>query len=128
MRAKRSVTDQTSRFRFVDWVKQLARDAGSTVFFSRVLVRRTILTGRVAFRRFFLDEPIHDSFTLFVADWCLRFSSALQRRTATTKREVNDLAAVLLFNARLINFVRGALSKIERHLLHRNRFLSGWLK
>jgi hypothetical protein len=28
---------------------------------------------------------------------------------------VNDLAAVLLFNARLINFVRGALSKIERH-------------
>ena len=63
MRAKRSVTDQTSRFRFVDRVKQLARDAGSTVFFSRVLVRRTILTGRVAFGCFFLDEPIQDSFS-----------------------------------------------------------------
>src|SRR2546421_10938183 len=84
-----------------------------------MLVRRAILTGRVTFGCLLVDETITDSFCFFVADRCLRFGAGLQRRASATKSVGDKVTAVLLFDARLINFIRRALSKVESNLLHR---------
>ena len=76
------------------------------VCFLTVLERGAIFTRRIALGRFLLDEFVVDRPCALQVDRRLRFGSRLHGCPTSAVGEVDDVAAILLLNARLIDFIR----------------------
>ena len=102
----------------LDGVEQLASDARGLARLVGLPVRRAIFAGGVALGGLFPDEFVVDGLGLFVGDRRLGVGAGVQRAATAAVREVDDMAAVLRFDARLIDFVGRAFAEVEGAVFH----------
>ena len=80
-------------------------DAGGLCCLFRLLIRRAIFAGCVALGCLLFDEFVVDVLRCGVINGRLRFGAGVQRGAPAAVGEGDDVAAVLGFDGRLIDFV-----------------------